>query len=441
MQLEGKSLRSDFIRFVTASAASLMVFSLYSMVDGLLVSLGVNEYAMSAVNLAIPYTNALFSLAVMFAVGSSTIIAIFLAQNRKDEADGLFSQNFFLLLGVGVLISVVVLVFREQFAKLLGADEVTLEYVKQYLLGLAPFSACFIISYNLEVLIKTDGYPKLAVITVTTGAVANCILDYIAIFWLDMGVFGAAVATGTSQLLTCVMYLAHFFGPKCTFRLKKFKFDPRIYKRLIPIGLSDGVTELCNGLMILIFNRTVQKYLGADGLVTYTVIAYMNTIVINLMMGISQGSQPLVSYRYGKCDNTSCKKLLGFGLKTALLFGAVCLGGLYLFAPQIVGAYLSEASPALVADSVVAFRQYSFSWLLVGFNVVIGGYLTALERPMPAIAISTGRGLIVQSVALVALAAVTRGAGLWFTPILSEVLVLAMAVVFLKRNLKQMNMV
>ena len=441
MQLEGKSLRSDFVRFVTASAASLMVFSLYSMVDGLLVSLGVNEYAMSAVNLAIPYTNALFSLAVMFAVGSSTIIAIFLAQNRKAEADGLFSQNFFLLLGVGVLISVVVLVFREQFAKLLGADEVTLEYVKQYLLGLAPFSACFIISYNLEVLIKTDGYPKLAVITVTTGAVANCILDYIAIFWLDMGVFGAAVATGTSQLLTCVMYLAHFFGPKCTFRLKKFKFDPRIYKRLIPIGLSDGVTELCNGLMILIFNRTVQKYLGADGLVTYTVIAYMNTIVINLMMGISQGSQPLVSYRYGKCDNTSCKKLLGFGLKTALLFGAVCLGGLYLFAPQIVGAYLSEASPALVADSVVAFRQYSFSWLLVGFNVVIGGYLTALERPMPAIAISTGRGLIVQSVALVALAAVTRGTGLWFTPILSEVLVLAMAVVFLKRNLKQMNMV
>ena len=277
-------------------------------------------------------------------------------------------------------------------------------------------------------------YPKLAVITVTTGAVANCILDYIAIFWLDMGVLGAAVATGTSQLLTCVMYLAHFFGPKCTFRLKKFKFDPRIYKRLIPIGLSDGVTELCNGLMILIFNRTVQKYLGADGLVTYTVIAYMNTVVINLMMGISQGMQPLVSYRYGKCDGDSCKKLLGFGLKTALLFGGVCLGGLYLFAPQIVGTYLSEASPSLVADSVVAFRQYSFAWLLVGFNVAIGGYLTALERPLPAIAISTGRGLIVQSVVLVALAAVTRGAGLWFTPVLSEILVLAMAVLLLKNK-------
>ena len=416
-----------------------MVFSLYSMVDGLLVSLGVNEYAMSAVNLAIPYTNALFSLAVMFAVGSSTIIAIHLAQGRKEEADRLFSQNFFLLLGVGVAISVAVLLLREPFAKLLGADQVTLDYVKQYLLGLAPFSACFIISYNLEVLIKTDGFPKLALITVTTGAVANCILDYIAIFWLDMGVFGAAVATGTSQLLTCVMYLAHFFGPNCTFRLRTFKFDFRVLRRLIPIGLSDGVTELCNGLMILIFNRTVQKYLGADGLVTYTVIAYMNTIVINLMMGISQGSQPLVSYRYGKSDGASCKKLLGYGLKTALLFGAVCLGGLYLLAPQVVGAYLSEASPALVADSVVAFRQYSFSWLLVGFNVVIGGFLTALERPVPAIAISTGRGLIVQSIVLVALAAVTAGSGLWFAPLIAEVLVLGLAVVFLKRNMKQFS--
>ena len=441
MQLEGKSLRSDFIRFVTATAASLMVFSLYSMVDGLLVSLGVNEYAMSAVNLAIPFTNALFSLAVMFAVGSSTIIAIHLAQGRKEEANGLFSQNFFLLLGVGILISAAVLVLREPFAKMLGADEVTLDYVKQYLLGLAPFSACFIISYNLEVLIKTDGFPKLAVITVTTGAVANCILDYIAIFWLDMGVFGAAVATGLSQFITCVMYLAHFFGPKCTFRLKKFKFDPRIYKRLIPIGLSDGVTELCNGLMILLFNRTVQKYLGADGLVTYTVIAYMNTIVINLMMGISQGSQPLVSYRYGKNDMSSCKKLLGFGLKTALLFGVVCFAGLYVFAPQVVGAYLSEASASLVADSIVAFRQYAFSWLLVGFNVVIGGYLTALERPMPAIAISTGRGLIVQSGVLVVLAAATAGTGLWYTPMISEVLVLALAVVFLRENMKKMNMV
>ena len=182
-----------------------MVFSLYSMVDGLMVSHGVGEYAMSAVNLAIPFTNALFSLAILFAVGTSTIIAIFLAQNKRREADALFSQNLALLLGIGVTISILVFLFHEPFGRLLGATEATADYVREYLLGLAPFSACFIISYNLEVLVKTDGYPKLATICVITGCLANCVMDYIAIFWLDLGVWGAAVATGLSQLLTCVI--------------------------------------------------------------------------------------------------------------------------------------------------------------------------------------------------------------------------------------------
>ena len=94
MLLSGKSLKHDFIRFVSATMASQVVFSLYSMVDGLMVSIGVNEYAMSAVNLAIPFTNALFSIAVLFAVGSSTLIAIFIAQEKRREANALFSQNF-----------------------------------------------------------------------------------------------------------------------------------------------------------------------------------------------------------------------------------------------------------------------------------------------------------------------------------------------------------
>lgn len=439
LQLEGKSLRSDFVKFVSATAASLMVFSLYSMVDGLLVSLGVNEYAMSAVNLAIPFTNALFSIAVMFAVGTSTIIAIFLAQDKRREADALFSQNFAVLLGLGLLISVSVTLLRGPFARLLGADAVTMDYVKDYLLGLAPFSACFIISYNLEVLVKTDGYPRVAIITVTTGCLANCVMDYIAIFWLDMGVFGAAVATGLSQLLTCVMYLIHFFGKKCTFRLRKFRFDPHVYRRLLPIGLSDGVTELCTGVMILLFNRTVQKYLGADGVVSYTVIAYVSTFIINLYMGVSQGAQPLISYHYGKGDRKGCRTLLRYGLSTAAGAAVLSFAVLEWLAPQIVGTYLSGASDALVASTVTAFRQYSVAYLLMGFNVVIGGYMTALEQPMPAICISTGRGLIVQAAVLMVLAAATNGAGIWLTPIFSEGLVLCMALVFLKRNQKQFS--
>ena len=412
--------------------ASQVVFSLYSMVDGLMVSIGVNEYAMSAVNLAIPFTNALFSIAVLFAVGSSTLIAIFIAQERRREADTLFSQNFVTLLVIGAIITALVLLFLDPFARLLGADDITLDYVRHYLLGIAPFSVCYLVSYNLEVLVKTDGYPRYALFTVIGGCLTNCVLDYIAIFRLDMGVFGAAVATGISQLVTCISYFIHFFSKKCTFRLRKFSFDPRLYARILPIGLSDGVTELCTGLMIFLFNRTVLRCIGTDGVVTYTVIAYVTTIIINLMVGISQGAQPLVSFQYGREDHAACRKLLRYGLTTVSVLAPILFVLIFFFAPQIVRTYLSHASSELVEYSIHAFRRYSISYLLVGFNIVIGGFLTALERPLPAISISVGRGLVLQSAVLLLFAAVFGGEALWYTPILSEAMCLCLSLVFLR---------
>ena len=346
MLLSGKGLKHDFVQFVSATVVSQVVFSLYSMVDGLMVSLGVNEYAMSAVNLAIPFTNALFSIAVLFAVGSSTLIAIAIAQDKRHEANTLFSQNFATLLILGAVATALVLLFLEPFARLLGADEITLDYVKHYLLGLAPFSVCYLVSYNLEVLVKTDGFPRYALFTVIGGCLTNCVLDYIAIFWLDMGVFGAAVATGISQLVTCISYFAHFFSKKCTFRLCKFRFDPHLYARILPIGLADGVTELCTGLMIFLFNRTVLKYIGTDGVVTYTVIAYVTSLIIQLMVGISQGSQPLVSFQYGRGDRAACRKLLRYALTTVCIAAPVLFLGLYVFAPQLVQKLAPGSSAA-----------------------------------------------------------------------------------------------
>lgn len=440
MLLSGKSLKHDFIRFVSATMASQVVFSLYSMVDGLMVSIGVNEYAMSAVNLAIPFTNALFSIAVLFAVGSSTLIAIFIAQEKRREANALFSQNFATLLTLGAVITALVLLFLEPFAYLLGADEITLDYVKQYILGIAPFSVCYLVSYNLEVLVKTDGYPRYALFTVIGGCLTNCVLDYIAIFHLDMGVFGAAVATGISQLVTCISYFVHFFSKKCTFRLCKFRFDPHLYARILPIGLSDGVTELCTGLMIFLFNRTVHKCIGTDGVVTYTVIAYVTTIVINLMVGISQGSQPLVSFQYGRGDRAACRKLLHYALTTVCIFAPALFLLVFFFAPQIVRTYLSHAGDELIAYSIGAFRRYSVSYLLLGFNIVIGGFMTAIERPVPAICISVGRGLALQSAVLLLLAAIFGGDAVWYTPIFSEALCLVMSLLFLRSYRRQTDM-
>ena len=435
--LSERSLLSNFIRFSTATIASLMVFSLYSIVDGLFVARGVGEYAMSAVNLAVPFMNAMFSIALLFAVGTSTIIAIYLGEGKGENANSLFTQNAVLLLVLGVALSVLVMVFLEPFALLLGAEEMTLPYVKDYLLGLAPFAFCFMVSYNMEILVKTDGHPRVALLTVITGCLANCVLDYVAIFILDWGIFGAAVATGLSQLLTVILYLRHFMSKRSTFHFTRFRFDFSIYRRLLPIGVSDSLTELCNGVMIFLFNHTILRCIGERGLVSYTIIAYANTLIINTTMGISQGAQPLISFHYGRKDESSCRKLLQYGLISAAAVSIGCFVVLWIFAPQLTQAFLGLEDLALNDYTVDAFRRYGLSYLLLGFNVFIGGYLTARERPKSAIAISTGRGLVVQAIALLALAATLGGDAIWFTPVISEAVVLVLSLILLRKVLKR----
>lgn len=428
-----QSLLKQFFHFSAATVASLMVFSLYSIVDGLFVARGVGEYAMTAVNLSVPFVNLLFSIAVIFAVGTSTIIAYLLGQKNAQSANKLFSQNLATLVVIGVTISVLVLVFTEPLARLLGAEEVTLEYTIHYLQGLAPFAVCFMISYNLEVLVKTDGRPRLALVTVCVGCVTNCVLDYLAIFHWGLGIWGAAAATGLSQLLTCIIYLTHFLGKHTTFHPVRFRMDWKIYRRLLPIGISDGLTELCNGLMIFLFNHTILRCIGTDGLVAYTIIAYANTLVINITMGVSQGSQPLISFQNGRGDGTAIGNLLRYGLRTMCGIAAVCFTVLFLAAPKLVAVYLPEAGAEMLTFATDAFRRYSLCYLPVGFNIYIAGFLTAMERPLPAVSISTGRGLILQGSILLLLAAVLGGSSIWFAPVISEVLCLGLSVFFLLR--------
>lgn len=428
-----QSLLKQFFHFSAATVASLMVFSLYSIVDGLFVARGVGEYAMTAVNLSVPFVNLLFSIAVIFAVGTSTIIAYLLGQKNAQSANKLFSQNLVTLVVIGVTISVLVLAFTEPLARLLGAEEVTLEYTIHYLQGLAPFAVCFMISYNLEVLVKTDGRPRLALVTVCVGCVTNCVLDYLAIFHWGLGIWGAAAATGLSQLLTCIIYLTHFLGKHTTFHPVRFRMDWKIYRRLLPIGISDGLTELCNGLMIFLFNHTILRCIGTDGLVAYTIIAYANTLVINITMGVSQGSQPLISFQNGRGDGTAIGNLLRYGLRTMCGIAAVCFTVLFLAAPKLVAVYLPEAGAEMLTFATDAFRRYSLCYLPVGFNIYIAGFLTAMERPLPAVSISTGRGLILQGSILLLLAAVLGGGSIWFAPVISEVLCLGLSVFFLLR--------
>ena len=402
MRLEGKSLKSDFLRFIIPSIIAQWVFSLYTMVDGIFVARGVSEVALTAVNISMPFTTGLFSVSILFAVGNSTIVAIFLGQGEKQKANEVFTQNVVLLCILSVLITILVMIFLDPFARFLGATDHILPYARTYIGTIAPFSVVYILSYSFETLIKTDGYPKLATIYVTSGAVLNCILDYILVMVLHKGVWGAAFATGISQAAVILLYLWHFLGPKGTIRFSKFHLMPSEIGRQIRNGMSSGITEFSSGIIIFFFNQAILKYIGEYALVSYTIISYV------------------ISYYYGKNESEKYKKLLKYGMVAAAAGSVAAVLICYVGAESIVGLFLKESEASLSVYSVRVLRIFILSFLLAGLNVVLGGYFTSVEKAGFATMISLTRSLIALVISLVFLTAVFGGEAIWWAPLIAE---------------------
>lgn len=436
MRLEGKSLKGDFFKFIIPSIIAQLVFSLYTMVDGIFVARGVSEVALTAVNISMPFSVGMFSISLLFAVGNSTIVAILLGQGERKKANQVFTQNIVILCVLSIIVTVLVLIFLEPFARFLGATDAILPYAKDYIGTIAPFALAYMLSYSFETLIKTDGYPKLATIYVTSGAVLNCILDYLMVMVWDWGVKGAAFATGISQATVIFLYLWHFLGSKGTIKFAKFKFEPAVLLRQIRNGMSSGVTELSGGLIIFFFNQAILRYISEDALVSYTIISYVNTIVVMSMTGIAQGSQPLISYYFGKGEPKKYKKLLEYGFLSAAVFSIVVTGLCYAGAPGIVGIFLGGGEAELSIYSVKVFRIFILSFLLAGYNVVIGGYFASIEKAGFATLISLTRSLVALVGCMLLLIAVFGGEGIWWSPLMAEAVCLVLSFVMLWKNKK-----
>ncbi|MEG0919747.1 MAG: MATE family efflux transporter [Anaerovoracaceae bacterium] len=432
MRLEGKSLRGDFFRFIIPAMIAQIVFSLYSMVDGIFVSYGVGEVALAAINISMPFLMFLFAIALVFAVGSSTIIAVLIGEGKENDANKMYTQNLITVAVISVIFSLIVVLFNDEIALFLGATDSTIEYVKDYITTISIFSVFFIISYTFEILIQTDGFPTLATLFVISGVVSNCILDYVFVILLDKGVFGAAFATGLSQVIVISLFATHFLSKRTHMKFVKFTFDRSLFIRSVRNGMAAGITELSPGIVIFLFNHSIIKYLGEDALISYTIIAYVSSVVMYGITGVAQGIQPLVSYHYGGGRIEKCKKLFVYAMKFSCIFSIVAFILTKLFAGNVVNVFISNNLTELKMYSVYALGIYTLSYFVVWMNIVIGGYLTAIERAKSSMAISIGRGLIFVSISLIILTAVVGGSGIWISAIVSEGMCLVLSFILLR---------
>lgn len=425
------SKKRQFLKFVIPSVVSMLVFNLYTMVDGIYVARFVGEHALSAVNISMPYINFIFAFSILFSVGTSTVVAVYRGENNLVKANQVFTINTVVLSVCALLITIVALTQLDTLAVFLGASEVTMPYVKNYLGVIVWFSFFFIVSYSLEVLVKTDGFPKLSTLAVTIGAITNIVMDYVLIVIFDMGIKGAAVATGLSQVLTFCVFFYHFFKRRGSIHWCKCKLDLSIYKRIIPVGTADFMNELSAGFIVFVFNHAIFRYIGDNGIVTYTIITYIYNIVMMTFTGISQGMQPLVSFYRGKKEPKSCALFLKYAYISTLFSSIAALTICLVFTEQLVSIFLDRSSGQLFIDSVSAFRSYSLCYVVIGYNIVSSGYFAATEQSRYSFTISMLRGFALIAFSVYLMGFLFEGSGIWYATLLCEGLTLIVTIVFL----------
>ena len=464
MTLQAKqSIKSRFLQYVLPSVAAMWVYTIYTMADGIFVARGVGEQALAAVNLCMPMINGAFSMGILFAVGASTRASICKGRGDTQESNRVFTIGAVTVAAIGLLTALTATLLLPQLARLLGADAETLPYVKGYLGIIVLFLPFYMTSYYLEVLVKADGFPKLAIKTSIAGALTNIVLDAIFVLVFHWGIEGAAVATGLSQAMTFSIYLRHFLArtplrkaavsaangtaanatlstPAAAnpgFTFVRVRWQPQAVVRFAKLGLADCVTELSIGLCIFVFNRTLLAVSGSEGVVIYTVISYFGQLVLMTMMGINQGSQPLISYYYGRGKSEFCSYIFRLALCCAGVCAIVAFViGFFCPAP-IVNIYIDHGTnPELYARGIRAFRLYAPAFLPQGIVIPMMGYFTSLELPKQAMSISLGRGMLFAICALLLLAFLFGEPGIWISAVVSETCTLILALLLYRHDRK-----
>lgn len=425
--------KKEFFKYVIPSVASMLVFCLYSIVDAIFIAKGVGEYAVAAVNISMPYSNIMFGISVMFSVGTSTACSILIGRGQLKRARRIATQNAIVIGIISIILTVLAQIFIDELAGFLGASNETKIYVIEYLRIISFFSICYMVSYCFEVLIKADGHPRKGAVIIISCSVCNIILDYIFIFKLNLGITGAALATGISQLSSLSCFLLHFISKSANIKPLFSKPHLSIYHQILKLGIPDFLNEISIGFTILIYNKTLFPTTGSKGIIAFAVIAYVYQLIAMLITGIGQGMQPLASYYYGKEETKKSKAYFKLGIITAFVVGFSSYGICNIFAEQITSLIIKGGSQNF-AYTVFSMKKFSTVYFFLGINLITAAYFTATNKPNFAIIISALRGLILISASSVFLVYVLGGESVWFAAALSEFICAIVSVTFIKKK-------
>ena len=435
------------MKFSVPCVLSLLVSSLYNIVDQVFIGWGVGYLGNGATNVVFPITIIALALALMIGDGCAAFLSICQGKRDGESAHRSVGNAVALMVLVGIVLVVVFYTGRDAILAAFGATEANVEYARAYFNIIVVGIPFYVFTNGMNSIIRADGDPKFAMISTVIGCILNMILDPVAIFLLHWGVAGAALATIVGQIVSAVLAV-WYLGRTKTFRLRRASFRLRgaLLGKVLPLGISSLLTQLSIVVIMGVMNNTLIRYgaqsrFGADIPMTVVgIVMKVFQIVIAFVVGIAAGCQPIVGYNYGAGHLHRVKQIYRTMLTAEVVIGVVATVCFELFPVQIIRIFGSEGE-LYNEFAALSFRIFLSMILICCVQKSTSIFLQALGKPVLSMTLSLLRDFVL-SVPLVLVLPRVMDLGvvgpLYSGPI-ADIISFAVAVVMMVRVFSKMN--
>ena len=398
IDLGSNKVLSTVLKLTIPSMIAQFINVLYSIVDRMYVGNieGIGDTALAAVGVCAPLTTLLSSFAYLIGTGGAPLFAMALGEQREDAAKKILTNALYSLAAIALLVTALTFLFERPLLMTFGASEATYAYAKRYLLIYAAGSIFSITATGLNQYIIAQGYSGIGMTTTLVGAVANIALDPVFIFVFGMDTAGAAIATVLSQFFSFLFVIIFLRRKNTKIRLGFGKCEPKTVGRIVKLGISPFLIMATDSVIIIATNAVLQSRGGADGdmwITVSTVVQAFFTLITMPMMGISTGSQPVISYNYGAKNEKIIRRAEKYILGMCIIFTVIMTVVSVLFAKPFVSLFTE--TPAIAEKSVWGIRVFMIGIIPLAFQYAFVDGLTALGQPQYAIVLSLTRKLVV----------------------------------------------
>ena len=431
-------INKQFAKYVVPSVIGMLVQSLYTVLDGVIVGQGIGEIGLGAVNIAFPYGMVTIALSMLIGVGGANIYSFYKGRGEREKANNVFCQCLAISASIGAVLALAGFVFRKDLALLLGGNEELLPSVTAYLKWLAPFSLLQMVTFGVSVFVRNDDAPGLAMAASVAGAVVNAVLDVVFILVLHHGIEVAAVTNGIGVLIEAVFYLNRFARKKGMLRIRRPIFDFSDIKRIFGNGLAAFLMEFSLPAVTVSFNLAIIHTAGTLGVAAYSIVGYACAVINMFLVGVTQGAQPLMSFYHGRGDRSTFSHVYRLGIRINIIAPVLLVGACIAFGNGIVSLFHS-GNPELTALTVHMLRLYPAAHIAIGVTLMNILFFQTSERNAYATLISFLRCIGFVQVFLLLSVYLFDGRGLFLSFLGGELCHLAISQRLVKQTKRSEN--